>query len=443
MTGAPTIFALATPPGRSGVAVIRVSGAQAAATARQLAGIVPQPRLATLRSLREPGTGALLDRALLLYFENPDSYTGEDVVEYHVHGGRAVIDGVLGALGALTDCRLAEPGEFTRRAFENGKLDLTEAEAVADLIDAETFLQREQALQQMDGVLSRLYQDWADRLAALLAHAEADIDFPDEDLPAGLAAALRPRLETLLREITHHLDDNHRGEILRDGVRIAVLGAPNAGKSSLINALARRDIAIVSPLAGTTRDVIEAHLQIGGYPVIVSDTAGLRVIAETGGHFDIEGEGIRRARVAAENADIRLLVFDASLLPGRDAETAALDDDRSLIVYNKADLAVDLPAGGLGISALHGDGLDALTVQVAAMIADRIGTGRDVALTRRRHREALDHACRELDACINAPLVEMAAENLRRAVRAIGRITGRVDIEDLLDMIFRDFCIGK
>lgn len=449
MTGAPeplmpTIFALATPPGRSGVAVVRVSGPRAADTLRRLAGDLPPPRYATLRDLRDPATGGVLDRALLLYFQGPHSYTGEDTVEYHVHGGPAVIDGLLTALGAMDGCRLAEPGEFTRRAFENGKLDLTEAEAVADLIDAETFLQREQALRQMGGALSRLYEGWTDRLSGLLAHAEADIDFPDEDLPEGLADTLRPALLDLLGEIERHLDDNRRGERLRDGIRIAVLGAPNAGKSSLLNALSRREVAIVSPMAGTTRDAIEVHLHIAGYPVIVTDTAGLREVDGADGHAAIESEGIRRARDAATAADILLLVYDASLLPALDAETAHYTGERSLTVYNKSDLvAVDLPGDGVAVSAATGFGLDDLTGRLAAMIAARLGTGHDAALTRRRHREALEDARDGLHQSLAAPLAELAADDLRFALRAIGRITGRVDIEDLLDKIFRDFCIGK
>lgn len=258
-----TIFALASGSWRAGVAVIRVSGAQAANTFKHLTGqALPSPRVATLATLSDGGRA--IDRALVLYFQAPASFTGEDVVEYHVHGGRAVINALLASLGRQVGCRLAEPGEFTRRAFENGKLDLTEAEAVADLIDAETEAQRVQALDQLEGKLSELYRGWTEALKKALAHQEADIEFPDEDLPGGISDGLKPGVQKILSDIRAHLDDKRQGERLRDGVRVAIIGAPNAGKSSLLNAMAARDVAIVSPEAGTTRDVLEAHLNLAG-----------------------------------------------------------------------------------------------------------------------------------------------------------------------------------
>ncbi|MEJ0061905.1 MAG: tRNA uridine-5-carboxymethylaminomethyl(34) synthesis GTPase MnmE [Alphaproteobacteria bacterium] len=473
---ADTIFALASAPGRAGVAVMRISGPLAGEALRQLTGRdLPEPRRAALREFHHPG-GALLDRGLALWFPAPHSFTGEDVAELHLHGGRAIVSGMAAALASMPGLRLAEPGEFTRRGFENGKFDLTEAEAVIDLINAETEAQLRQALRQADGALSRLYEDWRARLLRALAHIEADIDFADEDLPPGLAAARVLELSGLRAELAAHLADNRRGERLRDGYHIAILGPPNAGKSSLLNALARRDAAIVSAVAGTTRDVIELQLDLGGYPVIVADTAGLRESEDA-----IESEGIRRAAARAGLADLKLLVFDGASLPDLDPMTLALLDDRAMMVVNKQDLifmenakeasfptphrgeresrliSFDEKVNGMpafagmttpfiislktnfGIEAL----IEALTARVAAELAD---TGQP-ALTRLRHRTALEECAAHLDRAL-AGLQEkretaLTAEDVRLAMRALGRITGSVDTEDLLDVIFRDFCVGK
>ncbi|MCG5241932.1 tRNA uridine-5-carboxymethylaminomethyl(34) synthesis GTPase MnmE [Azospirillum doebereinerae] len=440
-----TIFALATAPGRSGVAVVRVSGPGAGSALTALSGRpLPEPRRASLATLRDPATGDALDDALVLRFTAPASFTGEDVVELHLHGGRAVVTGVIEALAALPGLRLAEPGEFTRRAFENGKLDLTEAEAVADLIDAETTAQRRQALRQMDGALGRLYDGWRDRLTRALAHIEADIDFADEDLPGGVADAVRPVVERLIAEIAAHLDDGGRGERLREGLHIAIVGAPNAGKSSLLNALARRDAAIVSARAGTTRDVIEVHLDLGGYPVVLADTAGLREAAAD----EVEEEGIRRARDRAARADVKVAVFDATALPDLDPATLALIDADTVVAVNKRDLS-DSPLPLIGgqtpipVSARSGAGLVDLEKCLAAFSAERLAVGGTPSLTRARHRAALEECRASLERALSAPLPELAAEDIRLASRALGRITGRVDVEDLLEIIFRDFCIGK
>ena len=433
-----TIFALATAPGRAGVAVVRVSGPETASALKALAGNdLPRPRFASLRTLRDPRTGEALDDALVLWFPAPRSFTGEDVGELHLHGGRAVVAGVIEALGALPGLRVAEPGEFTRRAFENGKLDLTAAEGLADLVDAETSAQRRQALRQMEGALGRLYEGWRERLTRALAHIEADIDFPDEDLPSGVADAVRPVLEALATEIDDHLADGRRGERLREGLHIAIVGAPNAGKSSLLNALARREAAIVSARAGTTRDVIEVHLDLGGFPVVLADTAGLREAGD-----EIEEEGIRRALDRAARADVKIAVFDATA--PLDAATRALIDADTVVVLNKTDLApVAADIDALPVSARTGAGLRALEERLAAFSADRLaGTGAP-ALTRARHRAALEECRDALARALAAPLPELAAEDVRLASRALGRITGRVDVEDLLDVIFRDFCIGK
>ncbi|MBK1836482.1 tRNA uridine-5-carboxymethylaminomethyl(34) synthesis GTPase MnmE [Azospirillum sp. YIM B02556] len=439
-----TIYALATAPGRSSVAVVRISGPGAGSALAALTGRpLPMPRRAVLTKLRNPKTGDALDDALILRFVAPASFTGEDVVELHLHGGRAVVTGVIEALATLPGLRLAEPGEFTRRAFENGKLDLTEAEAVADLIDAETTAQRRQALRQMEGALGKLYDGWRERLTRALAHIEADIDFAEDDLPGGVADAVRPVIAGLAGEIAAHLNDGGRGERLREGLHIAIVGAPNAGKSSLLNALARRDAAIVSARAGTTRDIIEVHLDLGGYPVVLADTAGLREAAAD----EVEEEGIRRARDRAARADVKVAVFDATTLPDLDPATLDLIDRDTVVVFNKTDLAkaADLrpDLSPIAVSAQTGAGLKLLEDKLTAYSADRLAIGSTPSLTRARHREALTECRESLLRALEAPLPELAAEDVRLASRALGRITGRVDVEDLLDVIFRDFCIGK
>lgn len=455
-----TIFALASPLGRSGVAVIRLSGPLALDALRRLTGRAEfEPRRAYLCNLYDsretgeiPSGRTLLDQALVLYFAAPASFTGEDVVELQPHGSPAVLRELQALLAAMEGVRMAEPGEFTRRAFEHGKMDLTEAEAVADLIHAETQLQRQQALAQMNGRLSALYEGWTERLKRALAHVEADLEFPDEDLPEGMMPQLLPDLESLAADIEDHLDDNNRGERLRDGIHIAVIGAPNAGKSSLVNALAQRDVAIVSDVAGTTRDVIEVHLDLGGYPVIMADTAGLRpeqITGSTADHDVIEGEGIKRALARARGADLKMVVFDG-MVADADEHSLALCDEASLIVVNKADesrrlvLPDALDSRAFCVSVKTGAGLDALLAGIVQHLHGLIGQREAPSLTRQRHREALVQALAHVrSACVSGRLPELAAEDLRLAVRFIGRITGRVDVEDLLDVIFRDFCIGK
>ena len=440
----PTIFAPATAPGRGGVAIVRISGPLAGTALTALTGRPPPaPRTAAFVRLAVPETGEFPDQGLVLWFPAPHSFTGEDVAEFHVHGGRAVIAGVIGALAGLPGLRIAEPGEFSRRGFENGKFDLTAAEAIADLVDADTAAQRRQALRQMEGELGRLYDGWRHRLTRALAHLEADIDFPDEDLPEGVAGMVRPELEALAREIAAHLNDNRRGERLRDGIHIAILGAPNAGKSSLLNLLARREAAIVSERAGTTRDVVEVHLDLGGFPVVLADTAGLREAAD-----EIESEGIRRALDRAANADLKLAVFDATSLPEVDAQTLGVVDDQTLVVLNKVDRAARLveEIGGsraMHVSARTGEGLPELLLTLTSAVQERFEAPSVPALTRARHREALEDCAASLQRAMVAVLPELTAEDVRLASRALGRITGRVDVEDLLDVIFRDFCIGK
>lgn len=444
-----TIVALASAAGRGGVAVLRLSGAGAAAALEKITGkSCPAPRYAARRRFYHPQDGGLLDDGLVLWFPGPASFTGEDVVELHCHGGRAVTDSLLAALCACDDVRPADAGEFSRRAFHNGKLDLTQAEAIADLVDAETLAQQRQALRQMDGALARLYDGWRHDLIRSLAHLEAYIDFPDEDLPAEVDEGARAGIRSLLQAMRGHLADGHRGERLRDGLAVAVIGPPNAGKSSLTNSLARREAAIVSATAGTTRDVVEVHLDLGGYPVILADTAGLRE-----GSDPIEAEGIRRARARAETADLKIAVFDGQSWPALDTHTVNLVDDSTVVVINKGDC---LPADqhqtcptvagrpAQVISVHSGQGMDAFLSALTAEVQTRLeGQGSAPALTRARHRSALEECADCLSRSLQAPALELMAEDLRLATRALGRITGRVDVEDLLDVIFRDFCIGK
>ena len=451
-----TIYALSTPPGQSGIAVIRVSGAKALDGLCALSGNTPDDFTSykmKLVTLTDPVSRETIDEAMAAYFAAPHGFTGEGSVEYFLHGGIAVIDSMLAALSAMDGYRMAEPGEFTRRAFENGKLDLTEAEAVADLIHAETALQKKQALDQLGGALSKIYEGWAERLKRALAHIEADLEFPDEDLPDGVMPQIMPELAALIDEIGGHLDDNRRGERLRDGVRVAVIGAPNAGKSSLVNALAQRDVAIVSPHEGTTRDVIEVHLNLGGYPVILSDTAGLRPdqIGQEG-QEGIESEGIRRALKKAEEADIRILVFDAHKLPELDRYTLGLLTPQTIVLFNKCEDIDHLPEDvqtQLGdrapvlVSVNENRGIDVMLDMLVDQMKAMIGRADAPSLTRQRHREALMDCRIALERAKQVHLPELMAEDVRLAVRALGRITGRVDVEDLLDVIFRDFCIGK
>lgn len=439
MTARDTIFAPATPAGRGGVAVLRLSGPDAGPALAALTGRpLPAPRLATLATLGDPADGAPLDQGLVLWFPGPSSYTGEDVAELHLHGGRAVIRAVVEALSRLPGLRPAEPGEFTKRAFLAGKLDLTEAEAVADLVDAETRAQRLQALRQLGGELGQVYEGWRARLMRALAMAEAALDFPDEGLPPDLAAEADRIVADVSAEIRRHLDDAGRGERLREGVHIAILGPVNAGKSSLLNALARRDVAIVSDRPGTTRDVVEVALDLRGYPVVLADTAGLRETED-----EIEAEGIRRSHRRAEVADLRLVIRDIADPATVDPALAGGPD--TIRVANKSDRApgAEPAADEIAISVRTGAGLDRLLDMLANAVERRLTGDGSPALTRARHRAALEDAAEALDRVPRAPLPELAAEDLRLALRAIGRITGQVDVEDMLDLLFGSFCIGK
>ncbi len=421
--------------------MVRVSGPRSGTVLARIAGSLPPPRLASLRRLRAPADAELLDRAIVLWFPGPASFTGEDMAELHLHGGAAVFAGVAEALVAL-GCRPAEPGEFTRRAFLHGRLDLTQAEGIADLISAETAAQRRQALRQAEGALGALYGGWTERAARVLAHQEAAIEFEMDDLPSDLGARAAAEAAALGAEIARHLDDGGRGERLREGLSIAILGAPNAGKSSLLNALARRDVAIVSPLPGTTRDVIEFRLDLGGVPAVLADTAGLRDAGD-----EIEREGVRRARRRGQDADLLVAVFAADAEP--DSETLALIDARpdALLVASKCDLApAPRLAPGLTMlatSATTGAGIAALRDALAEAAQRSAGLADAPLLTRARHRAALTAAAGRLGEGIAAPLPELAAEAYRGALLALGQVTGRVGVEEVLDIVFADFCIGK
>jgi tRNA modification GTPase len=457
-----TIFALSSGRPPAAIAVVRISGPRARHALERLTGRVPQPRQAALLRVREPANGEVIDEALALWFPAPASETGEDVAELQLHGGHAVIAGVLKALSAVEGCRMAEPGEFTRRAFENGKLDLTAVEALGDLIAAETAAQRRQAFRQLKGLIGDRAEAWRQRLIEALALVEARIDFSDEaDVPEDLIAPAAKIARALRDDIAAALSDEGRGERLRDGLVVAIAGPPNAGKSTLLNRLARREAAIVSPFAGTTRDVIEVHLELDGYPVTVLDTAGIRDSAEP-----VEQEGIRRARARAAAADLVLWVTDLSVESRGAAELPRLQSDApQWLIENKIDLlensAIKRSTAGscshsqkdefifaFSVSAERGEGLDALFGALAAFARDYFAVGETVLVTRARHRRALEETMAALDRAVaesasRSPREELIAEELRQATSALGRLTGRIDVEDVLDKIFREFCIGK
>jgi tRNA modification GTPase len=450
---AATIFAPATAPGKAALAVIRISGSRAGSALDALLGERPRPapRRAVPARLVDPASGGAIDDALVLWFPGPRSFTGEDVVELQLHGGRAVLASAIQALAAMPGLRPARPGEFARRAFDRGKLDLSQIEAIADLVAAETAAQARQALRQLEGALGRQCEAWRSRILRAQARVEAEIDFPDEDLPADLGAGVNAELAALAGEIDACLADGRRGERLREGFVVAILGPPNAGKSSLLNAIAGREAAIVAPSAGTTRDIVEVALDLQGWPVVLLDTAGLRETAagDPDGHGAIEAEGIRRAIARAAQADLKLVVVEAreDARALADPLIARLRDERSLVVRNK----IDLGAGTLrdfdavDVSAQTGHGLDRLLDAVTQCCAKEFGdVGRSAStLTRARHRESLLQAHAALQRAANISAADEKAEELRAAAKAIGQITGHAGVENMLDLLFAEFCIGK
>lgn len=436
-----TIFALSSGRAPSAIAIIRVSGPQTHAAVERLCGKLPAPRLAQFATLRDLD-GSALDESVTLWFPAPHSATGEDVAEFHVHGGRAVIAAMFDALGAIDGLRPAEPGEFTRRAFENGKLDLTEAEGLDDLIHADTDRQRRQALRHLKGLLGAKAESWRQQIIEASALIEAGIDFSDEgDVSTELVAPALRKIATLKSEIEEALISSAQSERLREGLTVAIAGPPNAGKSTLLNRLARREAAIVSPHAGTTRDVIEVHLDLDGYPVTLIDTAGVR---DT--HDPVEQEGVRRARDRARTSDLVLWLVDANdnsaLPPKSEGDHAPV-----WIVRNKVDLVGGNSAARaqFDISASRGDGVSDLVAALVTYARDYFGSGEMALVSRARHRTllretvaALERAGRSADKGD-----ELLAEELRIGIHSLGRLTGRVDVEDILDVIFREFCIGK
>jgi tRNA modification GTPase len=442
-----TIFAPATAPGRAAIAVVRLSGPKTAMAVGALAGGAPPPRRASLRRLFA-ADGHEIDQAMVLWFKGPASYTGEDAAELHVHGGPAVVEALVEALSAL-GLRLAEPGEFTRRAFENGKLDLAQAEAVADLVEAETEAQRRQALEQLGGRLSQVQARWREALTEALAMFEAAVDFPDEELPEDVAGRARPVLEELAGELEAAAADVSRGTIVREGYRVALLGAPNAGKSTLLNALAERDAAIVTATPGTTRDIIEVPLVLAGYKLLLADTAGLR---DT--HDEIEAEGVRRARAWADGADLRLWLVDgasdAAVTPPRELQPGDLmvitkrDLPEGEAAWKAADLARERHVAVGAVTAKSPNDIAWLKSLLAERVVEALAGAEPPAATRLRHRDLLAEAAARLrQALAEQGRLELAAEDVRLAARALDRITGRIDPDAILGRIFATFCIGK
>jgi tRNA modification GTPase len=450
-----TIFALSSGRPPAAIAVVRVSGPRAGIALEKLIGRLPEPRKAALARVRDPASGEVIDEALALWFPAPRSETGEDVAELQLHGGQAVIAGVLDALSTIEGCRPAEAGEFTRRAFENGRLDLTAVEGLADLIAAETPAQRRLAFRQLKGLIGDHAEAWRRRLVEALALVEARIDFSDEaDVPEDLLGPALYAAQQLRDEIAGVLADGRRGERLRDGLVVAIAGPPNAGKSTLLNRLARREAAIVSPYAGTTRDVIEVHLDLDGYPVTLLDTAGIRDSDEP-----VEQEGVRRARERAATADLVLWVIDGSAAglaidePPKSLANAAIWRVRNKIDQADSSCCTGAAKQGnneyefsISISALTSAGMEGLTSALAAYAKTYFASTESAVITRARHRRALEETVAALDRALardHANHEELIAEELRAAATTLGRLTGRVDVEDILDVIFRDFCVGK
>ena len=442
-----TIYALSTGPGVSGVAVIRVSGENTAEVVKKITGTsLPPSRTATIRKLNKNGGKEMIDEGVIIWFPAPNSYTGEDLAEFHVHGSRAVISAMHSAISKVKNCRLAEPGEFTKRAFQNGKINLLKAESIADLVLSETEIQRKQALKIMSGKSSEKFNYWREKLLKILSHVEAKIDFPDEDLPKNIIKEIQKISNGVLKEIKKTLNDQKVGERIREGFKIAILGPTNSGKSSLLNYLSKRDVAIVSEIAGTTRDVIETHLNLDGYPVIVSDTAGIRSSKN-----EIEKKGIKIALKRAEDADLKLVIVSAKSVDFKDVLKGLLAKN-AILVVNKSDLI----KGKLNkkfkrydhvlISIKKDLNLNKLILKIKNKLKNKFTTNEDVLITRERHRQNLINCVQHLEKFEKKKSdqdFDKAAEDLRLATRHLGMIVGKVDVEELLGSIFNDFCIGK
>jgi len=442
-----TIYALSTGPGISGIAVIRISGENTKKVINILTGKdIPEPRVATLRRINKINTSELIDEGIILWFPGPESYTGEDMAEIQVHGSKAVIDAIHSSISTIENCRLAEPGEFTKLAFQNGKINLLKAESIADLISSETEIQRQQAIKIMNGKSADQFNFLREKLLKILSHVEAKIDFPDEDLPNDILKEIKKSSDEVLKNIEKILNDQKVGERIREGFKIAILGPTNAGKSSLLNHLSNRDVAIVSEIAGTTRDVIETHLNIDGYPVIVSDTAGIRESKN-----EIERKGIKLSLNRAEEADLKLVVVDAKNLDFTDVLKGLLDEN-AILVINKSDLLkqdIDPEIKKLDhvlISIKENLNIDELILKIKINLKNKFLTSDDILITRERHRQHLEQCLENLKNFNKKNEDEdfdKAAEDLRLATRHLGMIVGKVDVEEILGSIFNDFCIGK
>ncbi|WP_440678824.1 tRNA uridine-5-carboxymethylaminomethyl(34) synthesis GTPase MnmE [Candidatus Pelagibacter sp. HIMB1611] len=442
-----TIYALSTGPGVSGIAIVRISGEQSSKVIKTLTGKkVPQPRVATLRKINKINTSELIDEGIILWFPGPESYTGEDMAEIQVHGSKAVVDALHSSISQIDNCRLAEPGEFTKLAFQNGKINLLEAESIADLISSETEIQRQQAIKIMNGKSADQFNFLREKLLKILSHVEAKIDFPDEDLPNNILGEIKNDSNDVIQKIEKILNDQKVGERIREGFKIAILGPTNAGKSSLINHLSNRDVAIVSEIAGTTRDVIETHLSIDGYPVIISDTAGIRESKD-----EIEKKGIKLSLNRAEEADLKLVVVDAKILDFTDVLKGLLDEN-AILVINKSDLLekkIDSEIKNINhvlISIKDNKNIDELISKIKNNLKNKFITSDDILITRERHRQHLEQCLDHLNNFNKKKEIEdfdKAAEDLRLATRHLGMIVGKVDVEEILGSIFNDFCIGK
>jgi tRNA modification GTPase len=442
-----TIYALSTGPGISGIAIVRVSGIEASRVIKLLTNQpIPKARVATLRNINKIDTSELIDEGIILWFPGPESYTGEDMAEFHIHGSKAVIAALHTSISAIENCRLAEPGEFTKLAFQNGKINLLKAESIADLISAETEIQRQQAIKIMTGKSADMFNELREKLLKILSHVEAKIDFPDEDLPEAILKNIKKSSNEVFLSIKKILDDQKVGERIREGFKIAIIGPTNAGKSSLLNHLSNRDAAIVSEIAGTTRDVIETHLNIDGYPVVVCDTAGIRESKN-----EIEKKGIKLALEKAEDSDLKLIVIDAKN-PDFKGVLKSLMDDRSILVVNKSDLLnkeLDSEIKNLNhvlISVKDNLNVDSLILKIKNKLKNQFITTNDILITRERHRHHLEQSLsylQKFEEKKHAADFDKAAEDLRLATRHLGMIVGKIDVEEILGSIFNDFCIGK
>ena len=442
-----TIFALSTGPGISGIAIVRISGEDTIKVIKLLTSAsIPEPRVATLRKINKIKTSELIDEGIILWFPGPDSYTGEDMAEFHIHGSKAVIDALHSSISQIENCRLAEPGEFTKLAFQNGKINLLKAESIADLISAETEIQRQQAVKIMDGQSSETFNNLRQKLLKILSNIEAKIDFPDEDLPQDILNNTKKISSEVILSIKKILNDQRVGERIREGFKIAIIGPTNAGKSSLLNLLSNRDVAIVSEVAGTTRDVIETHLNIEGYPVVISDTAGIRDSKN-----EIEKKGIKLALDNAENADLKLIIIDAKNIDFKGVLKELLDE-KAILVVNKSDLLKEDLSSEIKnfehvlISVKNNFNVEDLIIKIKNKLKNKFITSEDILITRERHRQHLEKCLNYLkrfEEKNEAQDFDKAAEDLRLATRHLGMIVGKVDVEEILGSIFNDFCIGK